>query len=231
MSKITRMMTAAVSGVLAAVSLQAAPLPGFYLAAQTEHFSFYSRDRQKVDAAKSEQFLVEVERLLGQQIQGRALYYRYSSPEQIEAGTGTWAQGVTFVQSGEIHTTEEFHAHEIVHLVAGQLGNPGAFFQEGLAVALGNRSKWYGKDVDKLAKAIAKSNRLAALVAGFERMDVQAAYPVAGSFVAALIKAHGIAKVADFFRACSGHTTTAAAFAATFGQTLDESGAAWARSL
>ena len=211
-------------------SVQAGPLPGFALRAQTDHFSFYSRDAQKIDAQKSERYLSEIQSLLGQRVSGRAEYYRYATPQEIAAGTGTYAEGVTFARAGQIHSTQEFHAHEIVHLVAGQMGNPGAFFQEGLAVALGNGGRWHGKDVHKLARETARHARLSALVAGFPRLDADTGYPVAGSFVATLIKQQGIAKVSEFFRACTGGDT-AAAFARTFGHTLDEAGAAWAASL
>jgi hypothetical protein len=219
-----------VGATLAAASAQASPLPGFALKAQTEHFSFYSRGNQKIDAAKSEQYLSQIQSLLGQRVSGRAEYYRYETPQELAAGTGTYAEGVTFARAGQIHSTQEFHAHEIVHLVAGQMGNPGAFFQEGLAVAVGNEGRWQGKDVNSLAKAQARTTPVSKLVAGFAAMDASTAYPVAGSFVSSLIKTHGMAKVSEFFRACSGKNT-AAAFARTFGQTLDEAGAAWIASL
>jgi hypothetical protein len=221
---------AVVGTAAAAVTAQAGTLPGFALRAQTEHFSFYSRGNVKVDPAKSEKYLAEVQRLLGQKVAGRAEYYRYETPQEIAAGTGTYAEGVTFARAGQIHSTREFHAHEIVHLVAGQMGNPGAFFQEGLAVALGNGGRWRGKDVDEVARAAARRVKLTALVASFASQDVDAAYPVAGSFVASLIARHGIARVSEFFRACTG-ANTADAFARAFGQTLDEAGADWAASL
>ena len=231
MSKKARTVAMAVAAVLAGVSLQAAPLPGFALKAQTEHFSFYSRDNAKVEADKAEKFLGEVQNLLGSRFSGKAEYYRYQNPQELAAGTGTYAAGITYPRSGQIHSTESFHAHEIVHLVAGQLGNPGTFFQEGLAVAIGNQAKWQGKDVHKLAKGLAKGVTVSTLVASFERMDTDTSYALAGSFVASLIKIHGVAKVADFFRACSSKTPTSQAFAATFGQTMDEAGASWLATL
>ena len=228
----TRTMAMLVAGVVAAANLQAAPLPGFVLTAQTQHFTFYSRDNQKVDSQKTERYLAQVEQLLGQQVEGRAEYYRYASAQELAAGTGTYAAGLTLAHSGQIHSTQAFHAHEIVHLVAGQMGNPGVFFQEGLAVAIGNEAKWQGKDVDSLARKVAGSAKLSAYVARFDSLDADTAYAVAGSFVNRLIKTHGIAKVAEFFRACGAQgANPSAAFARTFGQSLDEAGAAWAASL
>ena len=228
----TRTMATLAAGLVAAANLQAAPLPGFVLTAQTQHFSFYSRDNQNVDSQKTERYLAQVERLLGQQVAGRAEYYRYGSAQELAAGTGTYAAGLTLAHSGQIHSTQAFHAHEIVHLVAGQMGNPGVFFQEGLAVAIGNEAKWQGKDVDGLARKVAARAKLSAYVARFDSLDADTAYAVAGSFVNRLIKTHGIAKVADFFRACGPNGgNPSAAFARTFGQSLDEAGAAWAASL
>jgi hypothetical protein len=225
----TRTIATLVAGILAAANLQAAPLPGFVLTAQTQHFSFYSRDNQKVDSQKTERYLAQVEQLLGQQVDGRAEYYRYATAQELAAGTGTYAAGLTL--AGQIHSTQAFHAHEIVHLVAGQMGNPGVFFQEGLAVAIGNEAKWQGKDVDSLARKAA-GTKLSSIVARFDSMDADTAYAVAGSFVNRLIKTQGIGKVAEFFRACGPKgTNTTAAFARTFGQSLDEAGAAWAASL
>src|SRR5262247_3240647 len=134
MSKIARALTF-VAGVAVAARLDAgSPLPGFSLKAATRRFAFYTRGSEAVDIRKSEEFLTRMERLLGARVDGRTAYYRYASPEEVAAATGTYGTGVTFASSREIHTTQGFHAHEIVHLVAGQLGEPGAFFQEGLAV-------------------------------------------------------------------------------------------------
>jgi hypothetical protein len=202
------------------------------LKAQTSHFSFYARQDGKVDAERTERYLAQVQTLLGQSFSGRAEYYRYGTPQEVAASTGTYAAGVTFTRARQIHSTEEFHAHEIVHLVAGQLGDPGSFFQEGLAVAIGNEGRWHGKRVDELARQRARTVRLSALVARFDTLDTDVAYPLAGSFVASLIRAHGVAKVAEFFKACGPTGADRdAAFARTFGTTLDEAGAAWTASL
>jgi hypothetical protein len=222
-------------GILASTGLNAAPLPGFALTAQTEHFSFYTRSKQAVEAQKTEQYVAKVEELLGQHLSGRADYYRYSSAEEIQVTTGQYAAGLTIATSGpgQIHSMKAFHPHELVHLVAEKLGNPGTFFHEGLAVAIGDEARWGGKSVNAIAKDLVKAGQVtsvSALVKQFDGMDAQKAYPVAGSFVAFLIKTQGIAKTAQFFRACSGGNT-AAAFQSTFGVSMDEAGAGWVASL
>src|SRR4051812_15057114 len=121
MSKAARTIQVAVMMGLVASNAAAAAVPGFTLAAQTTHFSFYSRGA-KVDAQKSERFLASIEKELGATFDGRAEYYRYERPEDIAAATGAYASGVTYAKERQIHSTQTFHAHEIVHLIAGQLG-------------------------------------------------------------------------------------------------------------
>jgi hypothetical protein len=222
-------------GIMTATNLMAAPLPGFALTAQTDHFSFYTRDKQAVETGKTEQYVSKVEKLLGEHLSGRADYYRYGSPEEIAFATGRYAAGLTFPLSGggQIHSMRAFHPHEIVHLVAEHLGNPGTFFHEGLAVAIGDEGRWGGKSVDAVARELVKAGRitdLPTLVAEFDRMDPQKSYPVAGSFVAFLIKTHGLEKTSQFFRACAG-ANTADAFRRTFGLSMDEAGSGWIAQL
>jgi hypothetical protein len=215
--------------LLGAVNAQAAPLPGFVLAGQTQHFSFYSRG-EKVDTQKVEKRVAEFEKVLGQTLTHKANYYRYSTAQEVAAGTGYYAAGVTFAATGDVHSTEPCHDHELVHLIAGGFGgDPGAFFQEGLAVAVGNKGEWQGKSADKTAKAV--SVDIAQLVAGFDRFDPSTAYAVAGSFVGYLVRTHGIDQVTKFFRACAPKVNPATAFAATFGGTLETVSADWRKSL
>ncbi len=212
-----------------AVNASAAPLPGFVLAAQTPHVSFYSRGGEKVDSARVEKRVAELEKLFGQALTQRANYYRYSTEQEIAAGTGYYATGVTYAATAEVHSTKPCHDHELVHLVAGQLGDPGAFFQEGLAVAVGNGGEWQGVKVDRAAKAHAAE--VTAMVKGFDRFEANAAYAVAGSFVGHLIKTHGMATVSAFFKACGGGVDASAAFSRTFGLTFDEAAGQWRQSL
>src|SRR5258708_4320848 len=158
----TRTAATLALGILASTGLNAAPLPGFALTAQTEHFSFYTRSKQAVEAQKTEQSVAKVEERLGQHPSGRAEYYRYSSAEEIQFAPGQYAAGLTVATSGpgQIHSMKAFHPHEIVHLVAEKLGNPGTFFHEGLAVALGDEARWGGKSVNAIAKDVVKAGQL-----------------------------------------------------------------------
>jgi hypothetical protein len=230
MSKNASLLQAALIVASLTSSAMAASLPGFTLTAETAHFSFYTRGA-KVEAEKNEKFLASVEGTLGQKYKGHADYYRYERPEDIAATTGAYAAGVTYAEAGQIHSTQSYHAHEIVHLVAGQLGNPGEFFQEGLAVALGNEGRWNGADVDKLAKKAVAEVAVKDMLDRFASVDGQKTYPAAGSFVRSLIKKYGVAKVADFFRSCPRAQMRNIAFQQTFGVSLAQATTEWSEAL
>lgn len=217
---------ALVAGMLATVPGWAAPLEGFRLAAVSPHFFFYSRNGEPIDVPAVERELQKVELLLGHELAGTADYYRYATPQELAANVGSYAAGVTFANRREIHTTRRSHRHEIVHLVAAQLGDPGPFFQEGLAMAL--ESDQERRSLEDLPADLRRV-RISTMAARFEGMDPETSYPLAGSFVAFLIRTHGISSMAEFFRACgpSGRDRDRV-FRSIFGETLDEAGAAWA---
>jgi len=230
MSKVATIAQATLSLMVAAATLSAAPMPGFTLAAQTARFSFYTKGA-KVEAEKSEQYLAKVEAMLGAKFDGHADYYRYASTTELAVATGAYAEGVTYTGQKQIHSSHGFHAHEIVHLVAGQMGDPGVMFHEGLAVVLGNEARWNGADVDKIAKRAVKAVAAMTLLGSFEGLDAQTAYPVAGSFVKGLIAKHGLNKVADFFRSCGRPSDRDFAFQQTFGVTYAQAVNDWAQAL
>jgi hypothetical protein len=219
-----------VCGLLAATSAWAEPPLGFRLAAQSPHFLFYTRHGEPIDVHEVESSLSRVQQLLGQKLPGRAEYYRYGTPQEVAANVGEYASGVTFGGLRQIHTTRRCHLHEIVHLVAAQLGDPGAFFNEGLAIALGSLQDG-GLRVPRRVRLPGRLRKLtmSALAARFDTLEPEVAYPLAGSFVGYLVRTHGVPRVAAFFRA-SGYSGVprAAAFEASFGMSLDEAGARWA---
>jgi hypothetical protein len=228
-----RLSTLALAAVATsfAGSALAAPLAGFTLRAETPRFSFYARGDAKVNVAVPEKQLARVESLLGQRISGPVEYFQYDRAEDIAAATGRYAGGVFYNNLRQVHTTAAANQHELVHVVAFELGDPGPFFQEGLAVALGDGSRYRGEPVDRVARPAAKAKPLATMIASFDAKDPGEGYAVAGSFVSFLIKRHGLVKVTHFFRACHAGRKTEAAFEAIFGHTLEAAGADWARAL
>lgn len=201
-----------------------AALPGFTLAANTPRVSVYTRGAA-VNVAGIEASLTRIEGTLGTRLAGHASYYRYASAQEVAAGTGHYADGVTF--AGQVHSTRACHDHELVHLVAAQMGDPGRFFQEGLAVALGDDSRGLRTTA---RKALAGRPALA-FVSGFDGQDQTAAYAVAGTFVRHLIDTQGMDKVRTFYRASRSESGMRSSFAATFGQELEPALAAWRADL
>jgi hypothetical protein len=227
MARWSRVVGAVGFGLLSVQAL-AAPLPGFALAGQTAHIRFYARSDQdrQISMKESEKRLVQLTRTLGEQSVPSADLYQYVSAGDLASVHGAYAGGLTFPDLGEVHTTPARRDHELVHLVAAQLGDPGAFFQEGLAVALGDDGRYQGQDVDRTAARYARRAPLAELIAAFRASDPGAGYAVAGSFVRDLIRTQGMDRVAAFFRSCKT-SPMPAAFEANFGASLDQAGAAW----
>jgi hypothetical protein len=212
--------------------------PGYALIAQTAHMSFYRTEGTKlhVEAEKTEQFLSRTARELGMPLDIQVEYFRHTRPEDIAAVTGRYAIGVTLPAWDEIHSTREFHPHELVHVLSLKLGNPGPLFNEGLAVALGDKGKRGGWCVNKLSRwylqRVKADALLRALLRNFDRVDEGISPALAGSFVQFLIKKHGLPTMVEFIKACRvGPSARDAAFERTFGTALDQAAAEWADSL
>jgi hypothetical protein len=206
-------------------SRHAVALPGFTLAATTPRVSFYTRGAA-VDVAGIEASLTRIEGTLGTRLAGHASYYRYTSAQEVAAGTGHYADGVTF--AGQVHSTRERHDHELVHLIAAQMGDPGRFFQEGLAVALGDDTRGLRKTAKK---ALSGGQPMAGFVSAFDAQEPVAAYAVAGAFVRHLVDAYGMDKVRGFYRASRSEASVRSSFATAFGQDLEPALAAWRSDL
>lgn len=206
---------------------------GFQVAAETANFVFYTRGAAKVDGAKNQRFLEETARNLGTRIEGKKAYIRYEWSEELAFVVGQAAAGASgaYMENGDVHSTKEFDAHEIVHRVAFQLGNPGSFFQEGLAVELGDGGRYGRLSVDEIARKLAGRVEFKALVTSFTSVAPEARYPLAGSFVRSLVRKHGLETVAEFFKACDGPQAAEAQFARVFGTSLESAGAEWLKGL
>lgn len=217
-------------GVLALLATEplAAEHFGLSIVAESPHFVFYARRADEVDVGGSERFVARLERLLGRAVSGRATYYRYEHPVDIEIVTGTYARGITNVRSGEIHSTLKAHPHEIVHWVFGGMGRPSAFFEEGLAVALAEDPRWRGKALRKIAKRERVRGFRSFL--DFAQLDPEVAYPVAGAFVEHLIREHGIKRLVEYLEATS-RMGCEEAYAHVFGRDLVTAGEEWLASL
>jgi hypothetical protein len=206
---------------------------GFHLAAETRNFVFYTRDGAKVDAAKNQRFLDEVAVKLGARVDDKKAYYRYQWSEELAFVLGPAAASASgaYMATGDIHSTKEHDQHEIVHRAAFAIGDPGALFQEGLAVELGDQGRFGKAKVDELARGASGQVAFRTLADRFLSVAPEVRYPLAGSFVKFLIAQHGLAKVSEFFRGCPNERARDARFAQVFGVTLDAAGSAWITAL
>lgn len=199
------------------------------MVASSERLSCYARVGRRVDARKLDERLARFEKQLGQPA-GHTNYYLYDYPEEVAVATGWHAGGVTLAQGDEVHTTSSASSHELVHVVGFRLGRPGAFFQEGLAVHLGDGGRYQGAAVDRVARRLQRGLPLSRVISSFDARQPGEGYALAGSFVGYLVKHHGLPQLTAFFRA-SLRSTPDAAFLMVYGQTLDQAGALWTASL
>lgn len=222
----------AVAGLMAQAA-SAETLPGFRQMAGTSRVAFFSRGgadfggRQKADVKRTDAFLARMEQALVQPLAAPITYYTYERPEDIAAQTGVYAYGLTRVGDSVVHSTTTYHPHELVHAVAGGLGDPGRFFHEGLAVALGDEGRWGGRPVDALARRQAATVDRKQLVKSFDSLPSDVAYPVAGSFVKHLIDRDGLPKLIEFFRACPRGANVDDAFQRTYGRSFQAAFGEW----
>lgn len=218
-----------VLALLASSPLARAATPaGFAVVGRTPRLTVYARQGQKVDVRRVDARLARLERQL-ETVAKPARYFHHERPEDVAATTGRYAGGVTF-SSGEVHATGFASDHELVHLVSNDLGRPGAFFEEGLAVVLGDHGRFRGEQVDRVARRLAPRLPLTRIMGRFDEREPGTGYAVAGSFVQHLVRRYGLPRLVQFFRATWRHTTDAA-FLQVYGRTLDEEGERWLRRL
>lgn len=234
-----RIGTVALLATLAgAVVAEAQTVPGFQAIGGSARIRVFSRTEPRLSRQgreglkRTDSYLRRLEGVLGQRLEDRIDYYRYERPEDIAVQTGVYATGLTHIGDTVVHSTLDYHPHELVHAVAGRLGNPGRFFHEGLAVTLGDEGRWAGREVDAGAAMLPGATTWNGLRGAFDRLDVDSAYTLAGSFVGYLIEAEGLAKLVGFFRRCeAGPADTEQAFRATYGRSLDRAVAGWRAAL
>lgn len=228
----TRTLIALAAAAILSSTLEAAPIPGFHVVGQSEHFMFYSRQARKVDTKANETFLMKTAQLMELAPGTQTAYYLHDYADDIAATTGVYSTGMTELTTGDIHSTRTFHPHEIVHRVAAALGDPGTFFHEGLAVSLGDEGKQGGVSVDTLARTAVLRYKVRDVVDGFTKVEPHAAYAIAGSFMGYLIRRNGIATVAQFFRGARPEVVARDRhFQEVFGLRVDQATAAWQMEL
>jgi hypothetical protein len=216
---------------LALLALAASVHAGGDLAPQTEsaHFVHYARKVTSRQVGARERLVETLQTKLGVRLTQRVRFYGYEKPAEVAAALGRPLAGYYSHERREVHASPESEDHEIVHAVAFELGDPGLLFHEGLAIFLGNRGRFGGEPVDRVAKRILRRMDSATVLRVADRDQSFEGSAVAGSFVGWLVEAHGFDRVASFFRACRGGTPVA--FEASFGKSLEAASGEWARAL
>lgn len=229
--RVTRLMAWVACGVLAAATADARELPWFKRAAESTHVTLYAPPAGGPNVERLERELGDVARMLGES-KPRVQLFFYEHASDIAVATGVYAGGVTFPGLGQIHSTAYRLRHEMVHLVASKLGgDPGPFYQEGLAVALGDGGRHNdGRPVDDVARGLLRGAPMSELIAGFASTNPQEGYPIAGSFMRFLLKRHGYARVVRFFRACVKERS-GDVYQEVFGESVEATGSLWTSRL
>ena len=188
-------------------------------------------------AAQRQRAYAEITKMINPAYHERVALYLFPDAETKLAYTGHtgmgWAPGGNVLV--EIFNEKERvdPNHELVHIVAGSLGDPPAMFSEGLAAYLQEGHKWEGHPVDAWAKAFADRDLLVPLARlvtfteiGSEQSQASITYPESASVVHYLIDHYGIEKFLAAYR-----DVKRAGFAAVFGAPVEEVEKAWLASL
>jgi hypothetical protein len=201
---------------------------------QTSRVIYYASKGRTVDVPRTEAFLDRLATLFGPAPDGRRLaYYLHDSKRVAQPQGGAPAIGLTDLATLRIDSVRAYHPHELVHAVAGRLGRPPVFFAEGLAVALTSGGKWYGEDLDAVARRALDANpSLEPFLARFTEQEPDVAYAVAGSMIGYLLDRDGIEAMLAFLRGCgSGAERYERAFQQAYGRTVARATIEWQQSL
>ena len=185
---------------------------------------------------------------LGVTVPQKIAYNKYLSRAQMGEATGhSNTNGFAEPERFTIHTLWEWDNHETVHVYTALIGQPSAFFNEGIAVAFqtdpatGNYASVFNSQ--EVHAACAQYRALGLLrpldqiieTAGFRAVsDSVLSYREAGSFVRYLIDRDGMDRVKAFFRASSMNDSRAVIrdrFQTAFERSLEETERDWLASL
>jgi hypothetical protein len=210
-----------------ALTLTAAIVPAeagsLAMVASTARLDYFAEKGEKVDVQKTERFLESLEKQFGHTPRARSRFVRYRNAEGVVQATGFYAAGVTLPRQHEVHSTLAYHPHELVHLVASSVGDPGVVFQEGLAVVLGDEGKVDGRHVKAVTgeeadthtyQQVADRFRLGG--AGLEH------YRLAAAFMLYLDERGGRETLLGFFADCPKSSAAPAAFQRAYGSSIEE---------
>jgi hypothetical protein len=213
------------------------------LIAETPNYIFRASEGDTIDTAWQERYHAWATATLGVTERQKIAYNKYTSRTHMQSvigvgNTNAWADPAAYA----VHTIWPIDNHEVVHLLTSGWGSPVALVNEGLAVAFQIDPardlipRWSGVALHDLTRQFRQQGRfvpLAGLIetASWRNQDANVAYPESGSFMRWLIDEYGLDRVRALYARAAGPNEAAAsvraAFAAVYGQSLDELERAW----
>lgn len=173
------------------VSAERIPAPEWAVTETTRH-RFHTLPGGPMTEAQRKRngaILAELEGRLGLRASEPIDYFRYPDRATKTCLTGN-AGNAHVSDEHTLHSLWPIDSHETVHLIARQNGRcDSPFLVEGLAVAMSGQ--WMGEGLDVWVRRFREDGRLpplSRLLTSFREVDDSLTYPVAGSFVAFLLR-------------------------------------------
>jgi hypothetical protein len=217
--------------------------PALISIGETTNYVLQASEGDTINADWQERYHAWAIVTLGVTPRQKILYKKYTSRAHMQAvaGVGT-TNAFADPAAYAIHTIWPINNHEVVHLFTSGWGSPGALVNEGMAVAFQIDPardlipRWSGTPLHDLTRQFRLQNRFVPLArltetASWRSQDPNVVYPESGSFMRWLIDEHGLDRIRDLYARVGGPNDSAlvvrAAFAAVYGQSLDDLEQAW----
>jgi len=223
-----------------------AAVDNWVLFAEASHFCYYVRPGDRIPRWAMELAEIHLDtacRALQIGFPGLVPYYKHPSQADLYEATGSRSTGVVIAieneQRQELHSVHAYDPHEVMHALAHEtMGEPPAFFDEGLATAFGWDWTPGEHDVHERARVLLEQGRLVPLKRLLTNWDFRSyksypAYTTAGSFIKYVLAVHGPQKLAGLFQLGKFSTLDEIkeCFATTYEESVYEAEATWRAEL
>jgi hypothetical protein len=219
---------------------------GWSLFAETERFRYYVRPGDHIPRWSMELAEEQLDAALDSldlEYAGTIPFYKHASQQDLQEATGSRSTGVVMPSPDgggyELHSVHRYDAHEVMHVLAHTtLGEPPAFFDEGLATAFAWDWTPDEQDVHARARRLLAEGRLVSVERlltnwGFRSYQSYPAYVVAGSFTKYLLATRGPVGLSELFALdrFSVREEIEAHFAAAYGEPISAVEKEWRSAL
>jgi len=216
------------------------------LFAETEHFRYYVHRGDYIPRwamELAEDHLDAACAALQVSFLGVIPFYKHPSQLDLYQVTGSKSTGVVVAAEGgqgsELHSVHRYDAHEVMHALAHEtMGEPPAFFDEGLATAFGWDWTPGEGEVHQRANLLLEQGRLVPLKRLLTNWDFRSyktypAYTMAGSFTKYLLAVYGPEKLSKLFELdrYSQREQIEERFATAYGESIYDVEASWRTEL